>query len=74
MKFGIYTCARYFKANSGALLKSREFVFEDASRVVIDPASEKLQHTFEGVKRSYLPLNAIVRIDEVEREGPLESR
>lgn len=62
-----------FQSELWGFIEVEEFVFEDASRVVIDPASEKLQHTFEGVKRSYLPLNAIVRIDEVEREGPLKA-
>lgn len=62
-----------FQSELWGFIEVEEFVFEDASRMVIDPASEKLQHTFEGVKRSYLPLNAIVRIDEVEREGPLKA-
>ncbi|MFC0268229.1 DUF1820 family protein [Kushneria aurantia] len=44
-------------------------VFPDESRLVVDPGAEKLKRTFDGVSRSYLPLNAIVRIDEVEREG-----
>ncbi|MCW4152407.1 DUF1820 family protein [Halomonas janggokensis] len=62
-----------FQSELWGFIEVEEFVFEDSSRVVIDPASEKLQRTFEGVKRSYLPLNAIVRIDEVEREGPLKA-
>jgi len=48
-------------------------VFGDPNRVVVDPVSEKLERTLEGVKRSYLPLNAIMRIDEVERGGPLKA-
>ncbi len=43
-------------------------------RVVVHQQGEIWDlYTFEGVKRSYLPLNAIVRIDEVEREGPLKA-
>ena len=30
---------------------------------------KKLKNEFNGVKRSYIPLQAIIRIDEVEREG-----
>ncbi len=30
---------------------------------------EKLKNEFAGVKRSYIPLHAIIRIDEVEKEG-----
>ncbi|AIA75528.1 MULTISPECIES: DUF1820 family protein [Halomonadaceae] len=62
-----------FQSELWGFIEVEEFVFDDASRVVVDPGAEKLQRTFEGVKRSYLPLNAIVRIDEVEREGPLKA-
>lgn len=46
-----------------------ELVFGERSKVLVDPSEEKLQREFEGVKRSYLPMHAIVRIDEVEKEG-----
>lgn len=46
-----------------------ELVFGERSKVVVDPTEERLQREFEGVKRSYLPMHAIVRIDEVEKEG-----
>ncbi|CAM4032209.1 DUF1820 domain-containing protein [Vreelandella rituensis] len=62
-----------FQSELWGFIEVEEFVFEDPSRLVVDTATEKLQRTFEGVKRSYLPLNAIVRIDEVEREGPLRA-
>ncbi|GKW48482.1 DUF1820 family protein [Halomonas sp. NCCP-2165] len=58
-----------FQSELWGFLEVEEFVFEDASKLVVDPASEKLRRTFEGVNRSYIPLNSIVRIDEVEREG-----
>lgn len=37
--------------------------------MVVDPSEESLRTEFEGVKRIYVPLHAVVRIDEVEREG-----
>ena len=37
---------------------------------MVDPAEEKLKSEFEGVRRTYIPLQAVIRIDEVEREGP----
>jgi len=61
-----------FQSELWGFIEVEEFVFGDAKRVVVDPASEKLERTFEGVTRSYLPLNSIVRIDEVEREGALK--
>lgn len=45
-------------------------VFGERSSVVIDPAEERLQTEFAGVKRSYVPMHAVVRIDEVDKRGP----
>lgn len=58
-----------YQSDLWGFIEIESFVFEDASKVVVDPSSEKLRRTFEGVSRSYVPMNAIVRIDEVEREG-----
>jgi hypothetical protein len=46
-----------------------ELVFGERSSVVVDPSEEKIKAEFAGVKRSYLPLHAIVRIDEVRKHG-----
>ncbi len=45
------------------------FVFGEKSSVVLDPTEEKLKSEFAGVKRAYIPLHSVIRIDEVEREG-----
>ncbi|MEC9482768.1 MAG: DUF1820 family protein [Halomonas sp.] len=58
-----------FQSDLWGFIEVEAFVFEDSSKVVVDPSTEKLKRTFDGVSRSYIPLNAIVRIDEVEREG-----
>lgn len=58
-----------FQSDLWGFIEVETFVFEDVSKLVVDPSSEKLRRTFDGVNRSYIPLNAIVRIDEVEREG-----
>ncbi|MFV2056851.1 MAG: DUF1820 family protein [Thiohalomonadales bacterium] len=44
-------------------------LFGEKSGLVIDPAEEKLKTEFEGVKRTLVPLHAIVRIDEVSKRG-----
>jgi hypothetical protein len=36
---------------------------------VVDPGEEKLKNQFDGVKRSFIPVHSIIRIDEVERVG-----
>jgi hypothetical protein len=37
--------------------------------VVLDPGEERIKSEFEGVKRSYLPLHSVLRIDEVKKQG-----
>jgi hypothetical protein len=46
-----------------------ELLFGQRSQVVVDPSEETLKNEFKGVKRFYVPLHAVVRIDQVEREG-----
>ena len=46
-----------------------QLVFGERTSVVVDPSEEKVKTEFEGVKRTYLPMHAIIRIDEVEKEG-----
>lgn len=46
-----------------------EIVFERGSSIVVDPAEEKLRKEFEGVRRTMVPMHAVVRIDHVEKRG-----
>jgi hypothetical protein len=46
-----------------------ELVFGERSTVVLDPSEEKIKSEFKGVKRTYLPMHSIIRIDEVDKEG-----
>jgi len=46
-----------------------ELLFGERSSVVVDPTEERLKTEFEGVKRSYIPMHNIIRIDEVEKQG-----
>lgn len=51
-------------------IEIEELIFNDTkSGIVLDPTEEKLRAEFKSVKRSYIPLHAIVRIDEVVKEG-----
>ena len=45
------------------------YVFNEKNQVVVDPNEEKLKSEFSGVKRSFVPIQAIIRIDEVEKTG-----
>ena len=46
-----------------------ELVFGERSKIVIDSSEERLKSEFEGVKRTYIPLHSVIRIDEVEKAG-----
>jgi hypothetical protein len=46
-----------------------ELVFGERSAVVVDPSEEKVKGEFEGVKRTYLPMHSVLRIDEVRKQG-----
>ncbi|MGE0113390.1 MAG: DUF1820 family protein [Steroidobacteraceae bacterium] len=60
------------KVSHGALwgfVEIEELVFGEKSAVVVDPSEERVKAEFEGVKRTYLPMHSIVRIDEVRKQG-----
>lgn len=50
-------------------IEIEDYIFGERSQVVVDPSEEKLKAEFNGVKRSFIPMQAIIRIDEVEKEG-----
>ena len=60
------------KVSHGSLfgfIEIEELVFGERSSVVLDPGEERIKSEFEGVKRSYLPLHSVLRIDEVKKQG-----
>jgi len=58
-----------FQSDIFGFIGVENFVFTSADSLVIDPSEEKLRKEFETVKKSYIPMHAIVRIDEVEKQG-----
>lgn len=58
-----------YQSDLWGFLEIEEFVFGERTQVVVDPSEEKLKSQFEGVLRSFVPMHAIIRIDEVERLG-----
>jgi hypothetical protein len=55
--------------NMFGFIEVEELVFGERSTVVVDPAEERIKAEFEGVKRTYLPLHSVLRIDEVRKQG-----
>ncbi len=52
-----------------AFVEVEDILFGNRGGVLVDPSEEKLKTEFAGVKRTYLPLQSIVRIDVVEKGG-----
>jgi hypothetical protein len=50
-------------------IEVEELVFGERTSVVVDPSEERIQSEFAGVKRSFIPLHSVIRIDEVEKQG-----
>jgi hypothetical protein len=46
-----------------------EIVFDARKGVVVDPSEERLKVEFAGVRKTYLPMHYVLRIDEVDKQG-----
>lgn len=58
-----------YQSDMWGFIEIEELLFGERSQLLVDPAEEKLKTEFAGVKRSYIPLQSVIRIDEVEKEG-----
>jgi hypothetical protein len=50
-------------------IEVEELVFGERAGLVLDPAEERIKNEFQGVKRTYLPMHSVLRIDEVKKQG-----
>ena len=46
-----------------------DLVFETGEGLVVDPTEEKMRQEFAGARVLHLPMQSIVRIEEVEERG-----
>ncbi|HET7132188.1 MAG TPA: DUF1820 family protein [Gammaproteobacteria bacterium] len=46
-----------------------EIVFDSRKGVVVDPSEERLKVEFADVRKTYLPMHYVLRIDEVDKQG-----
>ena len=58
-----------YQSDMYGFIEVEEYIFNKDKQLVVDPSSEKLKNEFNKVERSYIPVNAIVRIDEVNETG-----
>lgn len=52
-----------------AFIEVEELLFGEQSSMLVNPAEERLQNEFSGVRRTFIPIHSVIRIDEVEKEG-----
>jgi len=50
-------------------IEVEDLTFGERSKVLLDPAEERIKSEFEGVKCTMLPMHSILRIDEVKKQG-----
>ena len=50
-------------------IEVEELIFGERATVVVDPSEERIKGEFSGVKRTFLPMHSILRIDEVKKHG-----
>ncbi len=58
-----------YQSDLWGFLEIEEFIFGERTQLIVDPAEEKLKTEFSSIKRCFIPMHAVVRIDEVEKEG-----
>lgn len=57
------------QSNMYAFVEIADIIFGARSNLLVDPAEEKLKAEFGQVKRTYIPMQSVIRIDVVEKEG-----
>lgn len=50
-------------------IEVEDIVFGERAGMVVDPNEERIKTEFAGVKRSFLPMHSVLRIDEVKKQG-----
>lgn len=58
-----------YQSDLYGFIEIEDYIFDERSQVLVDPGEEKLKTEFKGVRRSFIPIQAIIRIDEVDKSG-----
>ena len=51
-----------------------ELVWDSGDSVVIDPTEERLRDEFGQTRKLHLPMQSVIRVEEVDRKGQLAIR
>ncbi|GIT21149.1 MAG: hypothetical protein CM1200mP40_08310 [Gammaproteobacteria bacterium] len=50
-----------YQSDLYGFIEIENYVFDEKTQLVVDPSEEKLKSEFKGVKRSFIPMQAIIR-------------
>jgi hypothetical protein len=50
-------------------IEVEQLLFGQRSELIVDSSEERLKTEFDGVRRVFIPMHSVVRIDEVEKRG-----
>ena len=50
-------------------IEVEEILFGERSKILIDSSEDRLKTEFEGVRRTFIPLHSVIRVDEVDKAG-----
>jgi hypothetical protein len=50
-------------------IEVEELLFGERTKLLIDSSEERLKNEFDGVRRTHIPMHAVLRVDEVDKPG-----
>ncbi len=50
-------------------IEVESLLFDQSSTLLVDPSEERLKDEFAAVRRTMIPMHAVIRVDEVEKKG-----
>ena len=60
---------RVSQAGMLGFVEIEELLWGERTQMLVDPSEERLRTEFAGVRRTFIPLHQVVRIDEVDKVG-----
>ncbi|MCH7881593.1 MAG: DUF1820 family protein [Proteobacteria bacterium] len=57
------------QSHMAGFIEVGQIIFGEHTKLLIDPAEEKLKREFGDIKHTYIPHHSIIRIDEVDHSG-----
>lgn len=63
-----------YQSDMFGFIEIEEILFGEQSTVLVDPSEEKLKTEFSHVVRSFIPMQSIIRIDEVPKQATSKIR